>query len=176
MKRIFATAILALVSVGCAHPQVPVTNHIVDLTWQAPAVTSGWLGCTATNPCGYVISKLVAASGASSCGAPSATAVYTPLNQNVPATGLAYTDSSSAGETVCYIVQTVQGAAVSAPSNTSLAVVPGNPTAPILNSSPAVSNLVQPAQPMLRPTLPQMALLGPTRPIGEARLLIAKVR
>lgn len=74
----------------------------------------GWQGCTTSAPCTYVISR--ATVSGSSCPATTGTN-YTPLNQSAPVSGLSYTDNNVAGLNVCYIAQTLQGSAVSQPSN-----------------------------------------------------------
>jgi hypothetical protein len=122
--------VIVLISAGC-HGQVPPTNHTVSLTWTAPSASGGWAGCTVAAPCTYVISRVTVTG--SSC--PSTTGTnYTPINQSNPATTTSLTDSSASGLTVCYIAQTLQGSAVSNPSNTAGPLtVPPNPLAPSLN-------------------------------------------
>jgi len=119
---------LALATVGCAHSQVPPTVHSVTITITPPAGVSG-----AT----YVISR---ATG-STCPSSAATN-YTPLNQSAPATGTSFVDAGVAGLSVCYIAQTVQGGAVSGPSNVAGPfVVPANPTAPSINGQSAKNDV-----------------------------------
>ena len=125
----YAILALALIA-GCAHSQVPPTVHTVTITITAPV---GVTGAT------YVISR---ATGAS-CPATTGTA-YTPLNQSAPISGTSYVDSAASGS-VCYIAQTVQGGAVSGPSNVAGPfVVPANPTAPVINGQSAKNDMPEP--------------------------------
>lgn len=132
----FLPLLLLAGALGCAHAQLPPTNHTVSLTWSAPA------GCTSAAPCTYVISRATVVAGTTACPAPNLTTPnYTPLNQSAPATGLSYVDPTASGTTACYIAQTLQGSAISAPSNTTdPAVVPANPNAPSLGQ-PSVASL-----------------------------------
>ncbi len=131
-----AIALLSFaLAIGC-HAQVPPTNHVVDLSWTAP---SGCTGCT------FVISRAPAASGI--CP-PSNASNYAPLNQNAPVSGTTYTDSSASGLNACYIAQTLQGAAVSVPSNTVGPLsVPANPLAPTLNNPTTAQSVAPQMQP-----------------------------
>ena len=123
----YAILALALIA-GCAHSQVPPTVHSVTITITAPVT-----GAT------YVISR---ATGAS-CPATTGTA-YTPLNQSAPISGTSYVDSAASGS-VCYIAQTVQGGAVSGPSNVAGPfVVPANPTAPVITGQSAKNDMPEP--------------------------------
>lgn len=149
MKKLFIILFAVLVGVGC-HAQVPPTNHIVTLTWTAPPSNPNWAGCTTSAPCAYILSRISLNAGTTTCPAPNLTTPnYTPLNQSTPTSALTYTDNSAAGLTACYIVQTQQGTAISAPSNTTLVVVPANPLAPALQT-PVVAQLKQ--QKLLEPT------------------------
>jgi len=130
---------LALATVGCAHSQVPPTVHSVTITITPPAGVSG-----AT----YVISR----AAGSTCPSSAATN-YTPLNQSAPTSGTSYVDMAAAGLSVCYIAQTVEGGAVSGPSNVAGPfVVPANPIAPAINGQSAKSEAPA-VQPMPEPTL-----------------------
>lgn len=128
--------LLAFSVIGC-RAQVPPTNHTVTLTWSAPAASGSWAGCGAGQPaCSYVISRAVVSG--SSCPSTTGTS-YTPLNQTSPATGTTFVDSTAAGLTACYIAQTLQGSAVSVPSNAAGPLaVPGNPLAPTINGQEAM--------------------------------------
>lgn len=120
---------------GC-HAQVKPTTHTVTESWKAPAATSTWTGCTTAAPCTYILSRITADSSGS-CPAIDLTNLnYTPLNQSSPTSALTYTDTTASGLTVCYIVQTSQGGALSQPSNIDgPKVVPGVPIAPTLSGT-----------------------------------------
>lgn len=152
MKKAIYSLLLTLTAAAGCHAQLPPTSHAVVLTWTAPAASGGWTGCTVAAPCTYVISREVVPAGTASCPpAPSvAPFPYTPLNSANPASALTYSDTTAAGQTVCYIAQTIQGAASSAPSTpTAPLVVPASPAAPSLTPNVAVN---QPSLPV--PTLP----------------------
>lgn len=122
MKRslVFVLALAA----GCAHSQMPPTVHSVTITITPPSGASG---------AAYVISRATGSTCPVSTGS-----AYTPLNQSAPISGTSYVDSAAAGLSVCYIAQTVEGGAVSAPSNiVGPFVVPANPTAPSINGQSA---------------------------------------
>ena len=125
MKKFFLALAFIALAAGCKS-QVPPSNHTVLLTWTAPAT-----GCSVSTPCAYVLSRATVTG--TTCPATTGTA-YTPLNQSAPVSALTYTDSTASGLSVCYIAQTVQGSAVSFPSNTAFIVVPANPLAPALGS------------------------------------------
>ena len=127
--KIQSALILALaLTAGCAHSQVPPTVHSVTITITPPSGASG---------AAYVISR---ATGSTCPGTTGAS--YTPLNQSAPTTGTSYVDTTAAGLSVCYIAQTVQGGAVSAPSNVAGPfVVPANPTAPSINGQSAKNDV-----------------------------------
>lgn len=129
MKKVLiaVAAAFAFISAGC-HGQVPPTVHSVTITVTPPA------GCTG---CTFVISR--APVSGSACPTSTGTA-YTPLNQSSPLTGTSYVDSTSAGLDVCYIGQTLEGGAVSQPSNTvGPFAVAANPSAPSLNGTQATA-------------------------------------
>lgn len=131
MKRLFPL-LLIVVAFGCkSGAQIPPTSHSVTLTWTGPCTA----GQTASQ-CGYVISSAVISG--SSCPATTGTN-YTPIqSQSAPLTATTYTDTSVTGKTVCYVAQTIEGGAVSNPSNTAGPfTVPANPTAPALNGTQA---------------------------------------
>lgn len=167
MKQLIiaALALLAFPIYGCA--QLKPTTYVVDLSWTVP--TGGADPCgTGTSACGYVISVAAVPVGTTTCPTPNLTTPnYTPLNAASPATGTSFRDTSSGGQTVCYIAQTVQGSnlasptGVSQPSNTvGPLVVPGTPTAPTLGT-PSTTTA------MLKPLIPrngsQLAALRPVR-------------
>jgi hypothetical protein len=135
MKKLLGMLILALIGVGC-HAQVPPTNHVVNLSWTAPLPTTIWPGCATASPCLYIVSRATVASSTSSCPAPNIdTPNYKPMNQSIPTSGTAYSDPTASGLTVCYIVQTQQGTAISSPSGTTNVInVPANPLAPVLQT------------------------------------------
>lgn len=133
MKRIFAASLFALVMLvlgtGC-HAQVTPTSTVVVLTWNAPVASGSWTGCTTSAPCTYVISRAIIT--ASTCPSTTGTS-YTPLNQTAPTSALTFTDNTIAGQTACYIAQTMQGGLTSTPSNVAGPfVVPANPVAPAI--------------------------------------------
>jgi hypothetical protein len=153
MKRILATfAMLAFPLIGCA--QLPPTSHSAQLSWTAPSATATWIGCTAALPCTYAIGR--AAQSGGSC--PSVTGTnYVVINGPSYTSGLTYSDPTPGAW--CYIAQTLQGSAVSSPSNTATATVPGNPTAPSLGN-PAIASALpmpQPAKPAYQIALNQLA-------------------
>jgi hypothetical protein len=156
--------LLTILALGCGHAQLPPTSHNVALSWTAPVAGGGWQGCTSYAPCTYVLSRATV-SGAS-CPATTG-ANYTPLNQNAPVSGLSYTDNNVAGLNVCYIAQTLQGSAVSQPSNV---VGPFQ-----VQAVPLAPNLNQPTQsevtaPPLKPAAGnQMAMLP--APVLTAKLI-----
>lgn len=131
-------------SVGCGHAQVRPTAFQVDLTWTAPAASGGWAGCTTAVPCVYVASRITIASGVTTCPAANvATPNYTPLNTSSPAAGTSYVDAGATGLTVCYLVQTEQGSAVSGPSNVAGPfAVPASPLAPSLSGNQTVAEVM----------------------------------
>lgn len=105
---------LGWISVGCGHAQVKPTAFQVDLTWTAPAASGSWAGCTASAPCTYVASRIALTAGTTTCPAANvATPNYIPLNTASPVASGSYNDSTAVGLTVCYLVQTEQGSAVS---------------------------------------------------------------
>ena len=129
MKRslVFVLALAA----GCAHSQMPPTVHSVTITITPPSGASG---------AAYVISRATGSTCPVSTGS-----AYTPLNQSAPISGTSYVDSAAAGLSVCYIAQTVEGGAVSAPSNiVGPFVVPANPTAPSINGQSAKNDVPRP--------------------------------
>ena len=135
MKRyLFAIAGLCVgVAIGC-HGQVPPTSHTVTLTITPPPGVSGYT---------YVVSR---ATATTTCPTPDITTPnYTPLNQSNPMTGTTYVDAAVAGQTVCYIAQSVVGGAVSGPSNTAGPfAVPANPTAPSIGGQSAKNEVPHP--------------------------------
>lgn len=138
MKRL---SLLLLLCVAGCHAQVKPTAFQVDLSWNAAVASGSWGGCTAAAPCTYVASRIALASGATTCPAANvATPNYSPLNASIPSTGTAFVDSATSGLTVCYIVQTEQGSAVSGPSNVAGPfVVPASPLAPSLSGNQTVA-------------------------------------
>lgn len=165
LAALFATCVLlGWFSDGCGHAQVTPTSYTVNLSWTAPVAAGTWGGCTTASPCSYVASRLSVAAGATSCpAANSTTPNYTPVNSSSPAVGSTYTDGGAAGLTVCYIVQTEQGSAVSAPSNVAgPVVVPASPLAPSLAAPQAVADAMpSPSGDSMAPVL--SAKLTPVR-------------
>jgi hypothetical protein len=133
--------LLGWLSVGCGHAQVKPTSYRVDLSWTAPVAAGGWTGCTTAAPCTYVASRITLASGTTTCPAANVTTLnYSPLNASLPATGTSYADTAASGLTVCYLVQTEQGSAVSNPSNLAGPfLVPSSPLAPSLSGNQTVA-------------------------------------
>jgi hypothetical protein len=161
MKRIaFLLPVLLLISAGCKAQLPTPTSYVVNLTWVAPVPASGstWVGCVSASPCSYVVSRC--AGSAATC-VTSNSAAWTQLNQASPAIGTSYTDSTAAGLTAYYVVNTVQTGAnpgTSGPSNeTTAQVVPASPLAPTLGAPTLTASLVKPALPTQ--TAPQMAAL-----------------
>lgn len=130
MKRIFFyLATLMLAAVGC-RAQQPTTTWQVNLTWTAPAA------CTATAPCTYAVSRTVPVNGV----CPATTGTNYALVGTSSSQATIYSDTSVAsGTSYCYIAQTVQGGATSAPSNTATVAVPVNPSAPGTPAATAVA-------------------------------------
>ena len=133
MKRILVLATLAIAAIGC-HGQLPPTQHTVTLT-----ITPQGCG-TGTPTCTYVASKDVLTAGTLTCPAPTGTN-YTPINASSPATTTTFVDTTSAGETVCEVAQTLQSGAVSPASNTvgPFVVLP-NPLAPSITGQSAMND------------------------------------
>jgi hypothetical protein len=144
-RSVFVLIAVILTAVGC-RSQVPPQSHLVTITWTTPTPTSTWAGCgTGVNACTYIISALSVTAGTLSC--PSSTGSnYTALNASSPVTGNTYTDTTNTGKTMCYVGQTVQGAAISTASAPTAVpvVVPGNPTAPPLNQPTTATATVPP--------------------------------
>jgi hypothetical protein len=139
LAALFAIALAAGALTAC-HAQLPPTTHSVSLTWTAPTSPA----CNTASPCTYVISR---ATGTTCPAVNLITPNYTPLNSSSPVSALSYTDTAAAGLTVCYIAQTLQGGAVSQPSNTAGPfVVPASPGAPSTPNG-TVADMVQPALP-----------------------------
>lgn len=141
--KYLALAIFAM-SLGCGHAQIKPTSYRVDLTWTAPVASGSWTGCTTAAPCTYVASRITLASGATTCpAANAATPNYTPLNSLSPVAAVSYTDTTAVGLTVCYLVQTEQGSAVSNPSNLAGPfLVPASPLAPSLSGNQTVAEVM----------------------------------
>jgi hypothetical protein len=138
MKKLLL--LLPFLALTACHAQLPVTTHSVALTWTAPTSPA----CNAAAPCTYVISR---ATGTTCPAVNLTTPNYTPLNSSSPATGTSFTDTGAAGTSACYIAQTLQGGAVSVPSNTAGPfVVPASPGAPSTPNG-TVADLIQPAVP-----------------------------
>lgn len=158
-KLIVALLGIVVAGVGC-HGQVPPTNHVVNLSWKAAQASGSWTGCVSSAPCSYIVSRATLAVGTTFCPTPSVTAPnYTPLNDKTPTSALTYSDPSVSGLTVCYVVQTQQGTAISSPSDpTSVLVVPPNPLAPVIQT-PQVAEHKTVGFPA--PT-PQLASASPT--------------
>lgn len=148
MNKLWILPILAIVVAGChSSAQIPPTSHTATLTVTNSPCAAG----TPASTCGYVFSRAVVTG--SSCPGTGTPGTYTPLNQGSPtpqpATGNAsYVDASAAGDTVCYIAQTVQGTAASASSAAvGPSAVPANPTAPSIGT-PAIAQDDRPAAPL----------------------------
>lgn len=162
-KTIFLLA-AALISAGC-HGQVPpASTHVVDVTWTAPTATAGWTGCTTTAPCVYAVYRCT--DTAANCASTSSTSwkeITTPASRP---SSTSFTDSNAAGLTAYYNVETVQGSANSAPSNTvGPLTVPAAPGAPSLGNPAIASNSPERA-------LPQESQLAKLNPVS----LMARVR
>ena len=131
MKRILTVAVIAVFAViatGC-HGQLPVTQHTVTLT------------VTSNIPAGstFVASKAVLSAGTPSCPAPTGSN-YTPINASSPSTTGTFVDVTSAGQTVCEVMQLLSGGATSPASKTvGPYVVPANPTAPTISGQTAMN-------------------------------------
>jgi hypothetical protein len=140
MKKLLL--LLPFLALTACHAQLPPTTHSVALTWTAPASPA----CTTAAPCTYVLSR-ISVSGTTCPAANVTTPNYSPLNSANPVSTLSYTDTAAAGLTVCYIAQTLQGGAVSQPSNTAGPfVVPPTPGAPSTPNG-TVADLIQPPVP-----------------------------
>jgi hypothetical protein len=141
MKKLLL--LLPFLALTACHAQLPPTTHSVALTWTAPTSPA----CTTGSPCTYVLSR-ISVSGTGPCPAVNVTTPnYSPLNSANPVSTLSYTDTSAAGTTACYIAQTLQGGAVSQPSNTAGPfVVPASPGAPSTPNG-TVADLIQPPVP-----------------------------
>ena len=168
MKR-FSYLLLAVLtlSVGC-RAQAPTVSHSDTLGWAIPAATSTWGGCTTSSPCTFLISVAVLPTGTSACPTPNGTN-YNPVNSASPAAGTTYTDTTTG--TVCHVVQTQQGVARSAASNTvGPDVVQGNPLAPAITSQTAMTEkpAIAPAPPapvlVENKSLPAPVLTASTSP------------
>jgi len=129
MQKFAIAVFLALVALAAAHGQSvtvpPASSYQVALSWTAPA------SCTAATPCTYNVYR-VAGTVTIGAGTTGATLVGTTAAQVVT-----YTDATvAAGNTYSYAVETVQGGANSAPSNTFTISIPLTPSAPAgLNGS-----------------------------------------
>jgi hypothetical protein len=135
MKKV-SGGFLFLLAIMCVHAQAPVSSHDATFSWNAPVATASWTGCTTLAPCSYVVSTLKVSSTTTTCPA-STGANYTPLNATAPTTSLSFKDTQDVGATVCAVVQTVQGVAMSAASapTATPSTIPGNPVAPVLGQS-----------------------------------------
>lgn len=145
MRTILVALTAVMAFAGCAHSQMPPTTHSVALTWTAPSASGSWAGCTTAAPCTYVVSRFTG----NTCPAVNiATPNYTPLNSSSPVSATNFTDTGAAGLTTCYIAQTIQGSAVSLPSNIVgpfvVGATPGAPTAP----NGVVADMKQPVLPL----------------------------
>lgn len=143
MKLAYLAPAFLIIAAGC-HAQVPpASTSTVNLSWTAPAASGGWAGCTTAAPCTYAIYRATFAT-ASACPASTNTAYTEVTNPAARPSGTTFTDATASG-TVCYIGETVQGAANSGPSNTAgPATVAGVPLAPTLGT-PVVAQTLQPA-------------------------------
>ena len=128
MKRLPILA-LVLALVGCGSSvnlpaQQPQTAFQVNLTWTPPT------SCSTASPCTYILSRATIAAGSTQCPATTGSIYLEVGVSNLQA--VAWTDTAAvAGQTYCYIAQTVQAGATgppSAPSN--VVVIPMNPSAP----------------------------------------------
>ena len=129
-RRILILLVVLSVLVGCRNVP-PVLNHTLTVSWTPPKAKENWIGCAIKEPCSYIVSKATLAAGSTSC--PLIDSSYVPLNVASPVFGTSYTDSSSAGLTVCFVVVTVQGNSMSIPS------LPSGPTVVPANSVALVS-------------------------------------
>lgn len=154
-------AITALAATSCA--QVPsATSHVVQLTWTAPSASSSWAGCTTSAPCVYSVWRCTAS--AATCASTSSTSWVEVTTSATRPSGTSYTDSTAAGLTAYYVVETVQGASNSGPSSmTGPLTVPGVPIAPSLGSPTIAQN---DAPPLASPTY-LLAMAQPMRLKGR---------
>src|SRR6185312_55156 len=143
MRKLLPLLLLLLPLAACG--QMPPSSWQVSLTWTAPAPAGSWAGCGVGQPsCTYVVSRAILASGVTTCPATTGVA-YTPLNQSSPATGTVYNDTTASGQTACFLVQTLQGGAVSQPSNVAGPfVVPGSPLPPNVQGNLVAGNSAGP--------------------------------
>ena len=123
MRRIVIVFIFVLLASLAAHAQTvtvpPASSYQVALSWQAPST------CTATNTCMYAVYRMPG-TVTITAGTTGATLLGTTAAQVVT-----YTDTTVAtGNTYSYAVETVQGGANSAPSNTFTIAIPLAPAAP----------------------------------------------
>ena len=144
MKRIFATlAVFAIAAsaTSCKSQLPPSPVPAVSLTWTAP------VACTAAAPCVYAVSRAPAVSGA--CSGTAGT-FYTLVGTSA-SQAASYTDTTAAGGSFCWIVQTQQGTPVltSVPSgitnNGVPLAVPSVPAAPGAPNASTVAQLTAPA-------------------------------
>ena len=145
MKKLASLVCLGVfaLGVGCRAQVPPASNHVVNLTWTAPASTGTWSGCTTSNPCVYAVYRC--SSGATICGDTSQSAWKEITTIATRPSGTAYTDSTAAGLTAYYVVETVQGSSNSGPSNTTVPLtVPGTPTAPLIGAPTTAENVGAP--------------------------------
>lgn len=157
MKKL---ALFLLVAIGC-HAQVPpATSHSVNLNWTAPAATSSWSGCTVAAPCVYAVYRCSAS--AATCANTSSTSWAEITTPSTRPSGTTYSDTTASGLTANYIVETFQGTANSAPSNSVTFTIPGVPIAPAINGSVAANAM--PSLGVPAPTV-QLASKEPFRPL-----------
>lgn len=146
------------------------------------------LGCNAQVPSNPTVSK---------CADPSTT-TYAPLNQALPASGLAYTDSKPAAGTYCYLAQSANGAQVSTASNVAGPFTTNGansvaltwdapttgvvPTGYILSRAPAITstilapNLKSGSVAEVKPALPVIESQEPVYAMVKAPTLKGRVR
>lgn len=123
LKRLailFALGMLA----GAAFGQISQSSYEVNLTWTAPSV------CTTAAPCTFPISRTTITAGAT---CPTTGSSYALVGTSASQATTFSDTTVAAGTSYCYVAQTTQAGATSAPSAPfSIAV----PTLPVAPSSP----------------------------------------
>jgi hypothetical protein len=128
MKR-FTALVLSLLALAASpsNAQITQTSYQVTLTWTIPAAAGTFTGCVAATPCTFPISRATVANGAA---CPTTASSYA-LAGTSASDAANYIDTSVvAGTAYCYVVQTAQGTATSAPSAPFEIAVPSIPPSP----------------------------------------------
>lgn len=169
MKKLLSSVLLALVvTVTACHAQIPTPTKqkVVELGWIIPSAAGSWKGCTAANPCVFLISAAVVATPTAACPDPNTSAAYALVGTST-SNATTFTDNKIApGTSECYTTETQQSdgntpptSLISGPSNTVLATTPALPLAPSLSPATTAENV----PPILRPnTLPEVSSDIPT--------------